>query len=212
MFETVCLCQDAVSRHASVCHAVSVPRLWSDTVDVHRQAVREATLDATAELVAEHGLTSVTMSRIAEETGIGRATLYKYFPNIEAILLAWHERHIVRHLDLLAAARDRDGTPVERLEAVLRAYADITHQSHDNDLATLLHRGEHVVRAQQHLRDLVRDLIAAGAKTGDLRGDIPPGELATYCLHALTAASSAPTKPAVQRLVEVTLTGLQRPS
>lgn len=212
MFETVCLCQDAVSRHASVCHAVSVPRLWSDTVDVHRQAVREATLDATAELVAEHGLTSVTMSRIAEETGIGRATLYKYFPNIEAILLAWHERHIVRHLDLLAAARDRDGTPVERLEAVLRAYADITHQSHDNDLATLLHRGENVVRAQQHLRDLVRDLIAAGAKTGDLRGDIPPGELATYCLHALTAASSAPTKPAVQRLVEVTLTGLQRPS
>lgn len=191
---------------------MSVPRLWSDTVDVHRQAVREATLDATAELVAEHGLTSVTMSRIAEETGIGRATLYKYFPNIEAILLAWHERHIVRHLDLLAAARDRDGTPVERLEAVLRAYADITHQSHDNDLATLLHRGEHVVRAQQHLRDLVRDLIAAGAKTGDLRGDIPPGELATYCLHALTAASSAPTKPAVQRLVEVTLTGLQRPS
>lgn len=34
----------------------------------------------------------MTMSRIAEEIGIGRATLYKYFPDVEAILLAWHER------------------------------------------------------------------------------------------------------------------------
>ncbi len=42
----------------------------------HRRAVRDATLHATAALVAEHGLLSVTMSQIAEATGIGRATLY----------------------------------------------------------------------------------------------------------------------------------------
>ena len=188
-----------------------MPRLWNDTIEAHRQAVRDATLDATATLVSQQGLTSVTMSRIAEETGIGRATLYKYFPDIEAIVLAWHERLISRHLELLGAARDRGGTAVERLEAVLRAYADITHESNDNDLVSLLHRGEHVVRAQQQLRDLVRDLIAEGARTGDLRGDIAPDELATYCLHALTAASSSPSKAAVQRLVEVTLDGLRHP-
>ena len=38
-------------------------------------------------MVAAHGLASVTMSRIAEETGIGRATLYKYFSDVEAILV-----------------------------------------------------------------------------------------------------------------------------
>lgn len=48
--------------------------------------------DTTAALVAEQGLTSVTMSRIAKESGIGLATLYKYFPDVESILLAWHER------------------------------------------------------------------------------------------------------------------------
>ena len=72
-----------------------VPKLWNETIEAHRAAVRDAILDTTAALVAEHGLWSVTMSQIAEKTGIGRATLYKYFADVEAILLAWHERPIV---------------------------------------------------------------------------------------------------------------------
>ena len=55
-----------------------VPKLWNETIEAHRRAVRDAILETTAALVVEHGLTSVTMSQIAEETGIGRATLYKY--------------------------------------------------------------------------------------------------------------------------------------
>jgi AcrR family transcriptional regulator len=71
-----------------------MPKLWSETIAAHRHTVRETILDATWALVAEHGLLAVTMSQIAEEAGIGRATLYKYFPDVEAILLAWHERHV----------------------------------------------------------------------------------------------------------------------
>ena len=66
--------------------------------------VHDATLDTTAALVREHGLASVTMSQIAAAAGIGRATLYKYFPDVEAILVAWHDRLITRHLRLLAEA------------------------------------------------------------------------------------------------------------
>ena len=100
-----------------------MPKLWNESIDAHRRAVREATLDTTAALVAEHGLRSVTMSQIAEETGIGRATLYKYFPGVEAILVAWHERQITAHLHYLAEVRDKAGNARERLEAVLDAYA-----------------------------------------------------------------------------------------
>src|SRR5882757_9071356 len=68
------LSSQAVSATA-VRHTRPVPRIWTDTIEAHRNAVREATLNAAATLVAEHGLQSVTMSEIAKRTGIGRATL-----------------------------------------------------------------------------------------------------------------------------------------
>ena len=105
-----------------------MPRLWTETIQAHRHQVRDAILDATWALVAEQGLLSVTMSQIAEQAGIGRATLYKYFPDVEAIVLAWHERHVAGHLQSLADVRDQAGDAGERLEAVLGAYALISHQ------------------------------------------------------------------------------------
>ncbi len=192
-----------------------VPRLWNETIEAHRAAVRDATLDATAALVAQHGLTSVTMSAIAEQTGIGRATLYKYFPDVEAILFAWHERQITRHLQQLAEVRDRAGDAGQRLQAVLEAYALISHESHghrDTELAAFLHRDGQVARAEQQLRDMIRDLLTEGARTGDVRDDVAPEELASYCIYALAAAGSLPSRTAVRRLVTVTLAGLRPPN
>ena len=186
-----------------------MPRLWTETIEEHRRAVRDATLDTTAALIAEHGLRSVTMSKIAEETGIGRATLYKYFPDVEAILVAWHERQIAAHLEHLAQLRQQPGRPRRRLEAVLEAYAHIQHEYHETELTALLHRGKHVARAQQRLRDLIRDLLVESVETGDIREDVAPDELAGYCLHARGAAGDLRSKAAVRRLVTVTFAGLQ---
>jgi AcrR family transcriptional regulator len=191
-----------------------MPKLWNATIEAHRREVRDAILDTTAALVAEHGLRAVTMSQIAEEAGVGRATLYKYFSGVEAILLAWHERQITAHLQYLAAVRDEAGDARERLEAVLTAFALISHESHghpDAELSAFLHRDEQVARAQQRLRAMIRDLLTEGAESGDLRNDVGADELASYCLHALAAASSLPSKAAVRRLVTVALDGLRPP-
>ncbi|MEX0701391.1 MAG: TetR/AcrR family transcriptional regulator [Planctomycetales bacterium] len=192
-----------------------MPKLWNETIEEHRHEVGEAIMDTTAALVARHGLRSVTMSQIAEETGIGRATLYKYFSGVEAILLAWHERQVTGHLEYLAEVRDKAEDAGERLEAVLEAYALISHESHghhDTELTAFLHRDEQVARAQRQLRDMIQDLLTEGAEIGELRADIAPGELADYCLHALTAATSLQSKAAVRRLVAVVLTGLHATS
>lgn len=187
-----------------------MPRLWSETIAAHRDAVREATLDTTAELVARHGLASVTMSQIAKETGIGRATLYKYFPDVESILAAWHERQIDRHLQELAKARDGAGEPGQRLAAVLETYALLAFERpHGTELAALMHQKEHVTHAEQHLRDLIRGLLTEAAENGEIRDDVPSDELTNYCLHALTAAGKLQSKAAVRRLVQLTLDGIR---
>ena len=190
-----------------------MPKLWSQTIDAHRQELRDAILETTWALVKEHGLLSVTMTRIAQETGIGRATLYKYFPDVEAILFEWHERHVTAHIDHLIQLRDQADDASERLEAVLEAYALICHhrEQHGTELSALLHRGHDVARAQQQLLNLIRDLLTEVAETGQLRNDVAPKELANYCLHALSAAGSLQSEAAVRRLVTVTLAGLRPP-
>ena len=219
-----------------------MPRLWLDTIDAHRREVRRAIVDTTASLVAEHGVAAVTMSQIAEETGIGRATLYKYFSDVEAILDAWHEDHVARHLERLAEVRDRYAQPDERLVAVLNAYAEIlfarsqphdrvhehprrdrhdhaaghghgqAHGRHASDVALLVHRSSHVQAAQGRLTTFLRDVLTSARKAGQVRTDIASDELATYCLHALAGAGTLRTRTEVARLVDLTISGLRPPT
>jgi AcrR family transcriptional regulator len=212
----------------------SLPKLWSKTIEAHRREVNGAILDTAAALVAEHGLAAVTMSQIAEAAGISRATLYKYFPDVEAILIAGHERRVERHLDQLARARDRSGDPGQRVEAVLEAYALMLHERSEGharsehaghphpgthggpsrgpgggEIAAIVHRGEHVARAERRLTEFMADVLREGAKTGNVRDDLSAEELARYCLYALTAAAGLSSKPAIRRLVAVTLSGMR---
>ena len=111
------------------------------------------------------------MSQIAAAAGIGRATLYKYFPDVEAILVAWHERQIARHLQLLAEVRDAAAPLPSSSKPSSTAYALIQHQHHGTELpAALLHRGEHIARARQQLQGLLAALLTAGAQGGDHQG------------------------------------------
>jgi hypothetical protein len=102
---------------------------------------------------------------------------------------------------------------MRRLEAVLSAYAvAISHRREhdaDTDTDTMLHSGEHVAAAHQHMREFIRGLIADAAAAGAVRKDVPADELAIYCLSALAAATSLHGRSAVHRLVETTLTGLR---
>ena len=189
-----------------------MPRLWSDTIEAHRRDVRQAVMDTTWQLVVDHGLLAVTMSRIAEEVGVGRATLYKYFPDVETILFARHHEHVLNHLARLAALRDQAHDPVDALKAVLTGYAQICRhrQQHGTDeLMRLLHRDAEIAPMHRQLDDLIAELIvSAAADSTASPADVAPGELANYCRHALEAASTLTTDEAVDRLVAIVLRGL----
>ena len=218
-------------------YAWPVPKLWAATIEAHHRTVRDAILDTTVVLAQRDGLASLTMSQIAGEAGVGRATLYKYFPDVEAILVAWHERHVDRHIAYLTEVRDRSKDPATQLEAVLEAYALIpheralhhgglhegprgdharrghaaahTHSRKAGDVSALVHRTEHVADAQRRLSNFLRDVLGRAARAGLVRRDVPTDELARYCLSALAASGTLRSRTGVKRLVAVTMAGLR---
>jgi AcrR family transcriptional regulator len=169
----------------------------------------EAILDSTATLAAERGVLGVTMSQIAEEVGIGRATLYKYFSDVESILTAWHERQASNDLLRLVEVRDQAGEPGERLAAVLEAFAFLQYENKGGELESLLHNCDRISGPEEHTRALIKDLLIELVAAGSLRSDPSPDELAGYCFHALTAARSMSSDAAVRRLVNVILAGIK---
>ena len=189
-----------------------VPKLWTDTVESHRQEVREAILDAAGELVARRGLLAVSMSQLAEEAGIGRATLYKYFADVEEVLAAWHARQVAGHLAQLAAVAQGPGEPADRLRSALEAYGRICRQRarHGGDaMSAALHRAREVQQPERQLGDLLASLVAEAAAAGAVRTDMPARELASFCVHALTAAADMGSASAGESLVELVWAALK---
>jgi AcrR family transcriptional regulator len=166
-------------------------------------------MDHTAALAAAEGLHGVTMARVAQETGIGRATLYKYFKEVPEILAAWHRRQIADHLQDLEAVRDKHESPIAALEAVLIAYAQHrSHAPHHGSLSQVLHGQPHMNEAQQHLHAFLADLIGKARKAGELDSSASVEESARYVLAAMQAAHGSRSRPAVTRLVRMVLKGV----
>ncbi|MFK0021107.1 hypothetical protein [Streptomyces sp. NPDC090798] len=119
-----------------------------------------------------------------------RAAPCKYFPDVETVLLARHARQIGEHLDQLAEVRGQADEPVGRPEAVLEAFAPVSHASRghrDTEVAAFLHKDRHVSEARQQLHGMIRDLAAEGVRTGDLRNDIAPASSRATRLWAWTS-------------------------
>ncbi len=185
-----------------------MPKIWSDTVEQHRSDVRQAILHTTAKLVAERGERSVTMSEIAAQVGIGRATLYKYFNDIDSILDAWHEHMIATHLADLAATAGSHDNAGERLRAVVAKHVSMIQEHHSPSGAIMTveaHRTESVADGLDQLVEFFAQHVKAAQAEGALHTATPAIEYARFLLHALDAAASTNTKAATKRLINLAL-------
>jgi AcrR family transcriptional regulator len=191
-----------------------VPKLWDGTIEAHRREVRKAVIAATTALVAKHGLRAVTMSRIAQDAGIGRATLYKYFSDIESILTDWHDEQVARHLTQLRQLRFSAADPEHRLAKALEALATMSYQADRHgegaEVAASLHTSDRVTEAERDLHALFLGMIQDAVESGHVREDIPAEELVTYCLNAAMGARHLSSQAAVHRLIQLAMAGLKR--
>lgn len=172
-----------------------MPKIWDTTVASHKERLRQSIIDATIDLVAEHGLADVTMGLVAERAGIGRATVYNYFPDLEHILAAYvvdaYEAHQARLDEHLAGIDD----PLERVRAfidLLVAYfasdehrlgsAAVTPDQFGPELAP------QVEAAQQLFHHRLAQLLAEAVDAGLLRPDPEPELLAELVNHMMAAS------------------------
>lgn len=185
-----------MNPHRRSCTSVPwgrMPRIWADTIDGHRRQVHDAVLDATAQLIAEQGPLSVAMSAIAERAGIGRATLYKYFPDVETILVAWHTRDVAGHLHRLTALVEADDVTLDDVAEFVRTLR--RHHLHGDGagvIATFAHAladadDAHGAAIEREVLTRFTDLFRQLAGRGEVRDDHDPEVLARWLVHAVHA-------------------------
>lgn len=71
------------------------------------EATVEAVVEAAAQVFERHGYAAGTTNRIAERAGVSIGSLYQYFPNKDAILVALVRRHVAEGAALLAPQLER---------------------------------------------------------------------------------------------------------
>jgi AcrR family transcriptional regulator len=89
-----------------------------------KQQVREAIVDAALDLFAAHGFEATTVQAVAERAGVSPATLARYFPTKDSLLLP--ERDVrIAHLRAAILGRPRRESPLRALVAALAAEAPV---------------------------------------------------------------------------------------
>ena len=104
------------------------------------RATVEAILVAAAQVLRRQGYAAATTDRIAERAGVSVGSLYQYFPNKDAILVALTERHIDAGFALVRELLATALTDVPVLASVLRRFiiAMIGLHEHEPELHRVL--------------------------------------------------------------------------
>src|SRR5215475_13631066 len=68
------------------------------------RATMETIFEATARIIERDGIAALNTNRIAERAGVGIGTLYEYFPNKEAILIAMARQRLAKDERLVRQA------------------------------------------------------------------------------------------------------------
>lgn len=68
------------------------------------KATQDAIIEAAARILAQHGLAGFNTNKVAERAGVSIGSLYQYFPNKDALMVALIARQQARQIDTVAEA------------------------------------------------------------------------------------------------------------
>jgi AcrR family transcriptional regulator len=193
---------------------------------VIRPPLRDKILDAADRLLGRLGYRKTTLDDLAREAGIGRRTIYLYFPSKEEIFFASIDRVVERMLESLRKAAVVKEPASERLRKmlatrVLSRFDSVRdyYQSIDELLGVL--RAGYLERREGYFEAEARvfaEVIALGVAQGEL--DCPDPEVAAqamiratnsllpYSLSARELGSRRDVERSVEELSDLVLRGL----
>ena len=134
---------------------------------------RDQILDVATRAFAEQGVRATDVQHIADEAGVGKGTIYRYFGSKNELFLAAADRGMRRLSEAVHSDADESKQPLERLAAAVHAY--LAYFDEHPDLVELLIQERAVFKDRrqptyfQHRdanlgpwRQLFRELIRAG--------------------------------------------------
>ncbi len=168
-----------------------------------QQRVAAAILDGAAQIFAIRG-EQASMNDVAEAAGVARATVYRYFPNREALLDELAQAAVSDVDARLTSARIDEVAPEEGIARAVRVFVEV------GESFVLLAR-ERVrsepERFEGKLSQPVRQLFERGQASGEIRDDIASARL-TESLIGLIVGMLTSTPALGKEDMAATITGL----
>jgi AcrR family transcriptional regulator len=152
-----------------------------------QRRVATAIVEAAAEVFAARA-DGGSLNEVAELAGVGRATLYRYFANREALLAELADVAAAKVADRLGSARI-DGVAVEEgLRRAVAAFVDV-----GDYFVVLAREGVRAspARLEAAIKQPLRRLLDRGGETGTIRSDIPSALLSELLVAQIVVALSA---------------------
>jgi len=166
---------------------------------------QERLIEAARDAFTEHG-ERASLDDIVKRAGVGPGTLYRHFPNREALLGAVYQDGVA---GLAARAKEFAATlpPMEALVAFLRVQVDYAKSKRGLGVAvkaTLDSDGEVLTWCRGTLRGALADLVEAAQKTGEVREDVDPAVLLRLVHGVAMGSENAPelSEPMLQLVVD----------
>jgi AcrR family transcriptional regulator len=177
---------------------------WPESRQDHRARQAEDIAAAALSLLVEGGASALTMAALATAAGISRPTLYRYYRDVDAVLLGVAEL-VASHDEAFGAQVADLDDPAAQLDHIVTSIARAGN--HGRDLGAALPRlaRERIAQHEASVEGLLVDVLEAGVGAGMFRHDIRPDADAPLILGLATAAGPDGTDRAVDlvhRLVD----------
>jgi AcrR family transcriptional regulator len=158
---------------------------------------REDILDAAVMLFAQQGFANTDMQALADTVGVGKGTLYRYFPSKDSLFLAAADRIMVRMRESIDAAIADIADPFQRIRQAIYAFLEFFNDRPERVELLIQERAHFKNRPKPTLiqhrevnverwRALYRELIAEGRmrempvdRISDVIGDLLYGTIFT---------------------------------